>query len=167
MWIHTVGGHISGYNTKRLTGVTIDQCKEECSMPQAWPAGGCCFTCLSFDWFVNEGSTCDLSVEGPSTVALTAPGVDRGAYDNYALVPSLPQLFEDLGGTPTSPIPYSSARATATHRWPLPGRSDLLAARWKRRRIPGCTGAAVPDHDSPFTLSRRVRAQTDRFRRSK
>ena len=86
MWIHTVGGHISGYNTKRLTGVTIEECKEECANAKArygsllFPFG-----CLSFDWFVTQGSTCDLSVQGPSTVDLTFVGENGGAYDNYAI----------------------------------------------------------------------------------
>ena len=86
MWIHTVGRHISGYNTKRLTGVTIEECKEECANAKAW-YGSLLFPfgCLSFDWFVTQGSTCDLSVQGPSTVDLTAPGENGGAYDNYAI----------------------------------------------------------------------------------
>ena len=46
-WIHTVGRNIMGHNTKRLTGVTIEECKKACSMPQAWPTGGCCFTSAS------------------------------------------------------------------------------------------------------------------------
>ena len=82
-WTHTVGQHVYGHNTKQLTDVTIEDCKIACCDAQVQYG----FVCLSFDWFVNEGSRCDLSDEGPSTVALTA---NSGAYDNYALVPLPP-----------------------------------------------------------------------------
>ena len=51
MWIHTVGRHISGHNTKPLPGATIEECKEECADAQARHG----FVCLSFDWFCNPG----------------------------------------------------------------------------------------------------------------
>ena len=96
MWIRTVGQHISGHNTERLTGVTIEECKIACCNAQARYS----FVCLSFDWYIDQGSTCDLSVEGPSTVALTAPGVNGGEYDNYALVPLPPPDAGQANGDP-------------------------------------------------------------------
>ena len=88
----------------------------------------------SFDWHTDQGSTCDLSVEGPSTVDLTA---NDGDYDNYALVPSPPPplLYARVHRDPAVKSPQGSVP-----KWP---KSSLVlpTLQWPQ--------AVMADADEP------------------